>query len=364
MPSDAIQRSVLRANQSRSRRRWFWRVVVACGVLTAAAMLIAWWVMIRMPGKSYRGQPPPLDEDLTNLRNELQRHVEKLADEIGERNLQRYPQLLQAADYIETTLRGAGYEVSRQEYKTRGHACYNLDAQLAGGEKPEEIVIVGAHYDSVTGTPGAGDNASGVAAMLALAKRFAGRPIDRTLRFVAFTNEEPPYFQTPDMGSWVYASRCRKRNENIVAMLSLETIGYYTDEPGSQQYPPPYGALYPSEGNFIAVIGNVGSRPLVHRVVESFRRHAKFPSEGGAIPADVPGAGWSDHWSFWQEGYPGVMITDTALFRYPYYHSPDDTPDKLNYDQMARVVDGLEAVIAELAGESPINSRPVKTESR
>jgi hypothetical protein len=331
--------------------RWFWRLLLACGVVAATAMFLAWWLMIRMPGKSYRGELHPLDDDLTSLRNELRRHVEKIAGEIGERNLQHYPQLLAAADYIQQELTAAGFEVTRQEYQVRGHAFYNLEAQLTGAVKPNEIVIVGAHYDSVVGTPGAGDNASGVAAMLALARRFAGRETARTLRFVAFANEEPPYFQTPDMGSWVYAQRCRKANENIVAMLSLETIGYYTDEPGSQQYPPPYGALYPSEGNFIAVVGNVGSRPLVHRVVDNFRRHAKFPSEGGAIPGDVPGVGWSDHWSFWQEGYPGVMITDTALFRYPYYHSPEDTPEKLNYAQMARVVDGLEAVIVELAGE-------------
>jgi hypothetical protein len=346
-----------RQPKRRSPWRWFWRTLLGCGLLAAAAMLLAWWVMIRMPGKSYRGDPPPLDDELAKLRSELRRHVEKLAGDIGERNLQHYPELLEAADYIEAELTAAGYEAARQEYKTRGYACYNLEAQLRGAVKPKEIVIVGAHYDSVVGTPGAGDNASGVAAMLALAKRFSGRQTARSLRFVAFVNEEPPYFQTPDMGSWVYARRCRKANENIVAMLSLETIGYYTDEPGTQQYPPPYGALYPREGNFIAVIGNVGSRPLVHRTVEAFRRHAKFPSEGGAIPGDVPGAGWSDHWSFWQEGYPGVMITDTALFRYPYYHSPDDTPDKLHYDQMARVVDGLETVIADLAGGEAVDSR-------
>jgi hypothetical protein len=344
--------------KTRSRRRWVWRAVLASGVLGALALFFAWWMMIRMPGKSYRGAAPALDDDLAGLRDELRRHVEKLAGDIGERNLRRYPQLLQAATYLEDELTAAGYEVSRQDYKTRGHACFNLDAQHAGQSKPEEIVLVGAHYDSVIGTPGAGDNASGVAAMLALARRFSDRKTERTLRFVAFTNEEPPYFQTPDMGSLHYARRCRKRNENIVAMLSLETIGYYSDKPGSQRYPPPYGALYPDQGDFIAVIGNVGSRPMVHRVVESFRRHAKFPSEGGAIPGDVPGVGWSDHWSFWQEGYPGVMITDTALFRYPYYHSPQDTPDKLNYGAMARVVDGLEGVIADLAGGKRPDASP------
>jgi Zn-dependent M28 family amino/carboxypeptidase len=323
-------------------------MLLAFGLLAAATLLLAWWMMIRMPGQSYRGEPPPLDDELANLRDQLRRHVEKLAGEIGERNLQYYPQMQQAADYVEQEFAEAGYRVSRQEYKVRGHAFHNIEAELPGGFRSDEIIVVGAHYDSVFGSPGAGDNASGVAALLLIAKHFAERQPERTLRFVAFANEEPPFFQTPDMGSWVYARRCRSRDENIAAMLSLETIGYFRNEPGSQAYPPPFGALYPSEGNFIAIIGNVGSRPLVHRVLAAFRRRAKFPSEGGAIPADIPGAGWSDHWSFWQEGYQGVMITDTALFRYPYYHSAEDTPDKLDYDHMARVVDGVQAAVTEL----------------
>jgi Iap family predicted aminopeptidase len=323
-------------------------MLLACGVLGGLGLFAAWWLMVRMPGESYRGQPPPLDDEFLSLRDLLRRHVQKLAGEIGERNLQRYPQLQAAADYIEEELTAAGYQVDRQEFKSRGHTCYNLAAELPGITIPEEIVVIGAHYDSVPGCPGAGDNASGVAAVLALAKRFADQRPARTLRFVAFANEELPYFHTPDMGSWVYAQRCRKENDNIVAMLSLETIGYYSDQSGSQQYPPPFGALYPSEGNFIAVVGNVGSRPLVHRVIAAFRKHAKFPSEGGAIPGETPGVGWSDHWSFWQEGYQAVMITDTALFRYPYYHHPEDTPDKLNYDHMARVLDGVRAVVEEI----------------
>ncbi|MBW3596294.1 MAG: M20/M25/M40 family metallo-hydrolase [Planctomycetes bacterium] len=306
--------------------------------------------MVRMPGKSFRGEAPPLDDDAAELRDRLRRHVERLAGEIGERNLQRYPQLQEAAAYIAEELEDAGYEVSRQTFTARDHEFVNLEAELRGASRPEEIVIVGAHYDTVPGSPGAGDNASGVAAMLSLARRAKGWKPARTVRFVAFSNEEMPYFQSSDMGSWVYARRCRKRDENIVAMLSLETIGYFRDEPGSQQYPPPFGAFYPSEGNFIGVIGNVASRPLVHRVIESFRRRASIPSEGGAIPADVAGVGWSDHWSFWQEGYPAVMITDTAIFRYPHYHRPTDTPDKLDYEKTARVVEGVEAAVRELAG--------------
>ncbi len=333
----------------RSRRRWFWRVFAACSALGVLALFGAWWLMIRMPGESYHGEPPPLDDEQTRLREQLRRHVEKLAGEIGERNLLRYPQLQQAADYIAEQFAAAGYKPARQTFQARGHTFVNIEAELPGTTNPEAIVVVGAHYDTVPGSPGAGDNASGVAGLLALAEHFADRQPGLTVRFVAFANEEMPYFQSDQMGSWVYARRCRKRQENVVAMLSLETIGYFTNEPYSQHYPAPFGAFYPSEGNFIGVIGNVGSRPLVHRVIESFRRHAQFPSHGGAIPGNVAGVGWSDHWSFWQEGYQAVMITDTALFRYPYYHRPEDTPDKLNYDKMAHVIAGVAAVIAELA---------------
>ncbi|MHC4320424.1 MAG: M28 family peptidase, partial [Planctomycetota bacterium] len=170
--------------------------------------------------------------------------------------------------------------------------------------------------------------------------------------FLCFVNEEPPYFQTANMGSRVYARRCRQRGEDITAMICLETIGYYSDEKGSQNYPPPLGLLYPSTGDFIALVGNYGSRALVRQVVESFRRHAQFPSEGAAMPGVLPGIGWSDHWAFWKEGYSAVMVTDTAPFRYPHYHQSTDTPDKIDYERMARVVEGMEAVVRELAGAS------------
>lgn len=307
-------------------------------------------MMIDMPGESFRGELPKLSEPQTTLRDQLQRDVEKLALDIGERNIDRLPALNAAADFIQQQFQAAGYDVARQTYTVRGVKCFNVEVELRGTEQPDEIVVIGGHYDSVVGTPGANDNASGTAAVLALARRFADSQPRRTLRFVAFTNEEPPYFQNDDMGSWVYAHRCRQRNENVVAMISLETIGYYSDEPGSQSYPPPLNLFYPSAGNFIAVVGNVGSRPLVHQVIESFRRHGQFPSEGGAVPGDIEGVGWSDHWSFWQEGYQAVMITDTAPFRYAYYHQPGDTPDKLNFDHMARVVDGLTGVVRDLAG--------------
>ena len=305
--------------------------------------------MIGMPGTSYRGELPPADEALASLADELRRDIQQLAVDIGERNVRNRPrQLAHAADYVETQFSEVGYETKRQEYEVSNVKCHNLEAEVLGTTCPEEILIVGAHYDTVVGTAGANDNTSGVAATLALARRFAHRKPDRTLRFVAFVNEEKPYAHTEQMGSRVYARRCRERGEQVVGMLSLETIGYYDDAPGSQKYPPPLGLFYPSEGNFIGFIGNLASRRLVRQVVAAFRQNEPFPSEGAALPELVPRIGDSDHASFWHEGYPAVMVTDTANFRYPYYHTPEDTIDKVDFDRLARVVRGLEKVVAEM----------------
>lgn len=334
----------------RRRRRWLWRVALLLLLLLVAAPLLAWWMMIRMPGESYTGPLPTDEPAVTRLADELRRHVTTLASEIGERNLRRYPQLMAAAGYVERELQAAGYQVERQQYEISGVACHNLIAELPGATRPAEIVVIGAHYDSALGTPGANDNASGTAALLALARQLADSQPERTVRFVAFTNEEAPYFQTEQMGSLVYARRCRAQDERITAMLSLETIGYFSETAGSQHYPEPLAAFYPDRGDFIGVIGNVGSRRLVRRVVRAFRGAARIPSEAGAMPGEMTGVGWSDHWSFWEAGYPAVMITDTAPFRYQYYHAPEDTPDKCDFPRMALVVEGIASVIRELAG--------------
>lgn len=317
-------------------------------LLAVAAVLVAWWAMIRMPGKSFAGTPPPLSAEEQTLRAELMAHVQKLGGDIGERNVEYYAELRAAADYIERTFAEAGLQPRRDGYDVRGKLCENIEVEIRGSSR--DIFVIGAHYDSVYGSPGANDNGSGVAALLALAKRFAGKPQERTLRFVAFPNEEPIHFQTPLMGSWVYASRCKERNDPIVGMMSLETIGYFSSERGSQVYPiPGLGTIYPKTGNFIAFVGNIPSRALVRQAVGSFRKHGKLPSEGTALPASIPGVGWSDQWAFWQHGYTGIMVTDTAPFRYPHYHRRSDTPDKLEYDSMTRLVAGLESVVADLA---------------
>jgi len=326
------------------------RRLAGCGLRIALALvvigLVVWFFGIRMPRRN-PSQAAALSEAEITVRRELVADVEKLAGEIGERNMNRYPQLQAAAEFIERSLRQAGLAPRRDSYELRGRTCHNIEVEIRG-TRPE-IVMVGAHYDSVFGCPGANDNGSGVAALLALARRFSGKTPGKTLRFVAFVNEEPPFFQTAEMGSLVYAKRCKERGDRITAMISLETIGYFSDQPGSQKYPAAgLGFFYPSKGNFIGFASDTGSRALLREVVSAFRASGRLPCEGAALPAAIPGIGWSDHWAFWQCGYPAIMVTDTAPFRYPHYHEPTDTPEKLDYDRFALVVSGMEKVIAEL----------------
>ena len=305
--------------------------------------------MFHMPGRSHSGPLPPLSEAEAEIQLRLEGHVRALAGQIGERNLGRAGSLDAAARYLDGILRGLGFAVEAQEFEVEGTKVANLESALGGGALHDQIVLAGAHYDSVVDCPGANDNGSGAAAVLELARLLAPERLARTLRFALFVNEEPPYYLGDAMGSRRYARRCRARGERIVAMLCLETIGYYTDAPRSQAYPAPLGVVYPSTGNFIGFVGNVASRALVRRCIGSFRRSTAFPSEGLAAPDWIAGVGWSDHSSFWEQGYPAVMVTDTALFRYPPYHTSEDKPEKIRYDHMARVVAGLARVVIDLA---------------
>lgn len=318
-------------------------------LLIGFVLLWAYRAMIAMPGASHHGPLPPLTPAQRTLADELRRDVDRLAGELGGRSLFFPRRLSQAALYLDESLSSIGYATQSYTYAARGTTCPNIAVEVAGTTAPHEIIVVGAHYDAFQGSAGADDNASGVAGVLALARRFHARPQPRTLRFVLFANEEPPCFMTDDMGSLVYARACRERGDNIVAMISLESIGYFSDAHGSQQYPRPLDLLYPSRGDFIAFIGNYGSRALVRDSIRSFRDHARFPSEGAALFEGVPGVGWSDHWAFWQCDYHAIMVTDTATFRNPNYHTAADLPDTLDYDRMARVVEAMQAVLIDLA---------------
>jgi hypothetical protein len=339
-------------------------LLLACFPL---ALLVAGFMMLRMPDLHSKVAVQPLTAEQQRLREALKADVQALAGEIGPRNAAgNYAALCQAAAYIETAFSNAGYQVQRQGYEIetlQDRPCYNLEVEIRGAAKPDEIVVIGAHYDSAGITPGANDNASGVAAVLALARAFAGAKPERTLRFVAFVNEEPPFFWSGAMGSLVYARRCRARHEQIVAMLCLETMGYYSDEPGSQRYPVPlFSRIYPTTGNFLGFIGNLRSKTLVRNALRSFRRANLCPAEGAFLPQWVSGVSLSDQWSFWHEGYPAVMVTDTAPYRYRWYHTPEDTPEKLNYDRFALAVAGLNNVVADLCGAIAVQDNQPRIE--
>jgi peptidase M28-like protein len=323
--------------------------MLALASVLPLAFLIIWIFTVRMPGPAFAGPLPPLTPNQREMRGELQRHVIVLAREIGVRSDRTYSNVQGAAAYIERMLKALGYQVVSQEYTAHDHIYRNLEATLRGTSRPQEVVILGAHYDTAEQAPGADDNASGVAGVLVLARVFAQARQSRSVRFLFFPNEEPPSFPTAAMGSRQYASAARERNDQITAMLSIESIGYYDTEKGSQRYPFPLNFAYPNVGDFIGFVSNLSSRSLLHRAITAFRAHATLPTQGAAAPSWVPGVWWSDHWSFWREGYPAIMITDTAPYRNPFYHTPQDTPDKLDYDRMARVVHGLTHVVRALA---------------
>lgn len=312
---------------------------VLISFLVAALLLAA--------GCAAPGRDPRAD-----LERRLRRHVHALAGEIGIRDAANVAAANRAAAYVEAEMRQiGGGRVTVHPYDVNGTTHYNVCLEVAGSRTPGEIVVAGAHYDTAAGTPGADDNASGVAGVLELARRFAARPSPRTVRFVAFATEEPPNIRTPGMGSYQYARRCRGRGDGVVAMISLEMIGYYSDAEESQKIPP-WLTGYPRVGNYLVFVGDTSARDRARRACELFTARCGIPAESWNAPQFMPGVNSSDQWSFWQWDYPGMMVTDTANWRNPNYHQPGDTPDTLDYARMARAVEGLEAVLREWAGET------------
>ena len=282
------------------------------------------------------------------LARKLSRHVWTLSEEIGERHFEQPGSLDRAAQYIEQEFRACGLAPSRQSIGKL--PFYNVVAQIPGATKPDEVIITGAHYDTVWLSPGADDNASGVAALLEIACLLAPDRHDRTLRFVAFANEEQPFAGTENMGSRAYVHSLNAGKENIIAMYSLEMLGYYSDKPHSQKYPAPLRWFYPDTASFIAFVGNVPSSLLLLRSIRSFRRHSDFPAEGLVMPERViPDIRRSDHASFWDAGMPAVTVTDTSFYRNANYHTVGDVARTLDYDKMAAVVTGLHGMLAVLA---------------
>lgn len=330
------------------RRLFVYGALVAC-------VYLFFWYCCRAFNLGQAGKPAG---DVAALETRLRRDLGELADGIGERNLFVPKALEQAAVWIETKWKEQGLAPVSYPYQTtlddpdyrnytKGMTFRNLEVDVAG-PKDAPLVIVGAHYDTVS-CAGADDNGSGVVALLELTRQLKGANLKKRLRCVAFTNEEPPFFDTADMGSLKYAQMAKARGDKIELMVSLETIAYYTQEPGSQRYPFGLGHFYPDRGNFIGVVGNIESRPLVERAGGYLKSACDVPVECASLPGRLPGVFWSDHESFWAIGVPAVMITDTAHFRNPHYHRATDKPGTLDFPALSRLTAGIVSMVRELS---------------
>lgn len=303
----------------------------------------------------FRTDPQQFDRPTSQeLANRLYAHVDLLAGVIGVRHLEKRGTMEATAAYIEQQFQQAGFSVDRECYQVGDFTTCNLIAELKGCRNPEEILILGAHYDSVKESSGADDNASAVAMLIEAARLLQKFQLRRTIRFVAFTCEEAPYFHCGAMGSQFHARQCQQRNENIIGMLCLEMMGYYSDRPGSQNIPPAIPKwirwAFPSTGNFLGAIGNPQSWKLCWQFRRGFKRATGFPLFSLVLPQKIEEIRRSDNSSFWDCGYPALMLTDTSFLRSPHYHEPSDTPDTLNYARMTHVTAGVVEAICRIAG--------------
>ncbi len=287
---------------------------------------------------------------MTDIQNNLKKTVNFLSKEVGSRGYLQIEALNKTADYIRSEFAHYGYKVLEQPYEVEGHTYKNIFVEIKGEKPPEKVLVIGAHYDTVMGTPGADDNASGVAGLLELARLLNDRVFDKTIQLVAFTLEEPPFFRSGLMGSHVYAKNLKQKGIDVEGMICLEMIGYFTDEPGSQLFPMPFFRwMYPAKGNFIIIVSNIQSKYFLKRVKNAFKKGTDLPVESLSAFPIVPGIDFSDHRSFWKFKYDAVMVTDTAFYRNPQYHGMGDIPEILDYERMAKVVLGLESSVEELA---------------
>ena len=279
----------------------------------------------------------------------LQETVRYLSVEIGPRSYNDYEKLCQVAEYISSRFKEYGYNVNEQPFVYRRNTYRNIIGSKPGLNKKEEILVLGAHYDTVAGSPGADDNASAVAGLLEIARLISKSRVALAVRFVAFALEEPPVYRTKNMGSYLYAQMLKKSRQKILGMICLEMIGYFVDSPRSQEFPLPFiEKKFSDKGNFIAVVGNLRSRKFTEKVKKGFKEGTDIPiCSYNALPI-VIGIDFSDHWSFYKFGYRAVMITDTAFYRNPYYHTAGDTYETLDYERMAKVVYGVKAAIERL----------------
>ena len=322
-------------------------IILALVTLTLCAAVAARLIVLPLVSGTH---VPEDDASCHGLQLALESHVRAIASK--PHNLQVPADLEAAARYIETELASYGLKTEPQIFDVGGHPVRNIEVVIEPENPAPGIatLVIGAHYDSAEGTPGANDNGTGVAALLEIARTFAQTPpvCSRRLRIVFFVNEELPYGKTGDMGALRHAERLKTSGENVVGMIALETLGYFSNEPGSQRLPFPFNMIYPKTGHFLAFVGLPGSGRFLRQTVAAFRAVSIFPSAGTVVPGFVEGADLSDHWAYHHVGFSALMATDTAPYRNPFYHQSYDTPDTVNYGALAHITRGLEATVRKL----------------
>lgn len=280
----------------------------------------------------------------------LETHVRMLSETLHPRSVEELTNLEAAADYVHAAFAAEGAAVTDQWFQDRGERYRNVLARFGPPEGP--LLVIGAHYDSFETTPGADDNASGVAGLIELAHLLKSHPPRQPVELVAYALEEPPHFRQPSMGSAHHAATLRAAGQSVSLMLSLEMIGWFSDAAGSQTYPlPGMNLLYPDQANFIAIIGRFTDWAETRQVKAAMTGAGDLPVHSiNTVPA-IPGVDFSDHLNYWAEGYPALMITDTSFYRNPNYHEAGDTYDTLDYARMAQVVQGVFAVVQTYSGQ-------------
>jgi Zn-dependent M28 family amino/carboxypeptidase len=288
-----------------------------------------------------------VDMDKTSQR--IKEHLTQLTITIGERSVRLPANLQRTSKYIESFYQSIGLSVRRETYEYDGMTVANVVSQITFNSQPKNRFLIGAHYDSVMGTVGADDNASAIAVQLETARQLKTlvdkETLDLSVKFVSFALEEPPVYGTRNMGSRVYAKKARNENEKIDGMICLEMVGYTCHESGCQGYPFPLMFFgYPKKGNFIGIVGNSKSKNFTQSLVSAFSKNSDLPVVKLNVPLNgriLPSVRLSDHASFWDQGFKAVMITDSAFYRNPYYHTALDTMEKLDYRFMAELVESL-----------------------
>lgn len=294
--------------------------------------------------------------DLAGIQRQIEADARHMVVDIGPRNYIAYAALAECERWVRERWESQGYAVREQRFQVKGKEYANLEVELPGKRSPQEIVLISAQYDTLPDSPGANNNASGMAALLALSELVRGSAFDRTLRMVAFVNEEDPFFGTDDMGSYKYAERSRRRGEDIREMVSLDAIGIFKHEHGSQTLPFPFELIYGDVGDYLGFFGDLRGRSLVIETTRGFKKGTRLPIHAVVLPplgAWTERVAWSDHSSFWKFGYHGIMVTDTGAYRAPSHTTKDDTLDKLDFPALARISIGMYGAVAELTTLKP-----------